>query len=381
MSIRAMRAAVTLMFFINGAGFANWVARIPVFQAKFALSDGALGLLLTGDAIGVFLSLMLSSGYIARFGARRVTLVAGFISLLMLPLTALAPNPYVLWGVLFLFGMSQVGMDVAMNAEGVAVERRAGRPMLSSFHGTWSIGGVSGAGLTALLAALGVPVLPHFLLVSLVLALLLGFGGRYLPEEVPEAQPTSKRAFNLPPMILWPFGLIAFIATFGEAAVGNWSTVYLTSVVLTDASVAALGYAAFSAMMTIGRLLGDWLSERFSSVTLIRAGTLLAISGLLLALLLPQTGVVLLGFAAFGAGISFMVPLAFSAAGKLPGLSAGVISSGVAAVGYVGFLISPSLVGLIAEATSLPIALLLTACFMLLLLALAPVLRPRTVAA
>ena len=361
-SIQAARWAVIAMFFINGAMFANWVSRIPQIQEGLALSDGGLGLVLLGIAVGVLVALSLAGGLIARYGSHRITTLGAVLICLLLPALAVMPTAAALWVNLFLFGAAMSLMDVAMNAQGVEVERKLGVPVMSSFHAAFSIGGFVGAGIGGAMALFGIAPLPHFLTVSAGFLLLTGLtAGKLLPKEIdPQAAETVHEAvFQLPPRVLWPLGIIAFCAFITEGAMADWSGVYLKNVVGATAGVAAFGYAAFSLTMTVGRLLGDSLTVRFDPVRLVQMGGLIATGGLLLAIIFPATLPVMLGFAAVGAGMSVIVPLTFSAAGNTPGLPAGAGIAGVATLGYAGFLAGPPLIGLVADATSLRIAMLL----------------------
>lgn len=354
------RRAVLALFFINGAVMASWLARIPQVQSRLALSEGALGLVLMGMAAGVLVALTFAGGLVARFGSRAVVTVSSLLLCGLLSPLALMPNAAALTFNLFLFGAALSLMDVAMNAQGVDVERLAGRALMSSFHASWSIGGFFGAGLVAASSFLGVAMLPHFLLVAVVFALAALWT---LPRLLHSpAQPDSgggHTVFRLPPRALWPLGALAFCAAIGEGAMADWSGVYLKSVVGAVDGVAALGFAVYSITMTAGRLAGDSLVTRFGAAPIVRIGGICAATGLLLAILWPQTLPVLVGFAAVGAGLSIIIPLAFSAAGKVPNLPAGVGIAAVATIGYAGFLAGPPAIGLLAEATSLQSAMLL----------------------
>lgn len=200
----------------------------------------------------------------------------------------------------------------------------------------------------------------HFALASVgYLGLILLAAPHLLPVS-PAAEPeVGGPVFRLPARVLWPLGAIAFCSSIGEGAMADWSAVYLKSIVGSTDGMAALGYAAFSVTMTGGRLLGDNLTMRFGPANLVRAGGVAASVGLLLALLLPQVAPVLLGFAAVGAGLSIVVPLAFSAAGNVPSLPSGVGIAGVATIGYAGFLVGPPAIGLLAEATTLRVSMVL----------------------
>ena len=354
------RLAVLVAFFINGALMATWISRIPVVQITLDLSEGELGLVLLGTGVGVLVALSLAGGIIGRFGSRLVTVAGAIAMCVFLPLLALAPNAITLWAALFLFGMAISTMDVAMNDQAVMVEQRSNKPLMSSFHASWSIGTLTGALLGAGIAWLSLGSLPHFILSAILFFILMALVIRFLlPTEGQKEEDES--IFRLPPRVVWPLGAIAFCAAIGEGAMADWSGVYLSRTIHTTAAFAALGFAAFSLTMTIGRLLGDWLATRFNPTLVVRFGGLLAFVGIMAAIITTEPVVVLLGFAAVGLGLANVVPLSFSAAGKLSNLPAGVGIAGVAAIGYAGFLAGPPLIGLIAEATSLRFSLLAVA--------------------
>lgn len=354
----AARLAVLVAFFVNGALLATWVSRIPAIQTKLELSEGTLGIVLLGMGVGVLSALSLAGGFIGRFGSRFVTIAAAVAMCLFIPLLALAPTAITLWAALFLFGAATSTMDVAMNDQAVMVERRAQKPLMSSFHASFSIGALVGAMLGAGIVWLSMGSLSHFILAALLFFILMALVARFLlPTE--SQRSAGESMFRLPPRVIWPLGAIAFCAAIGEGAMADWSGVYLNHTIQTTTAVAALGFAAFSLTMTIGRLLGDWLATRFNPVLIVRFGGLIAALGILAAIITTQPLVVLLGFAAVGLGVANVIPMAFSAAGKLSSLPPGVGIAGVAAIGYAGFLAGPPLIGLVAEATSLRISLLL----------------------
>lgn len=367
------------MFFINGALFANWVSRIPEFQDRFALDEGALGLTLLGISAGVITALALASGLIARFSSRVMTMMAGVALSLSLPLIALTPHPLALWISLYLFGALMSTMDVSMNAQGVEVERRIGRPVMSSFHGAWSIGGAVGAAMGAGMASLKLDPLPHFAIAAAIFLVATLVAGRGLPIEHEMGRTASGAAepvFQIPARALWPLGAVAFCSAIGEGSMGDWSAVYLENVVRASPQTAALGYAAFQTTMTIGRFSGDWLAARLEPVRLVRIGGVIAAAGLLTAMLIPQVPVVLIGFALVGLGVANVIPLAFSAAGRMPGITSSKGIAGVATIGYAGFLAGPPFIGLIADRTSLSFALSLAALLVASIVLFAGAMRP-----
>jgi fucose permease len=247
-----------------------------------------------------------------------------------------------------------------MNDQAVLVEQRSQKPLMSSFHGSWSIGALAGAMLGAGIAGLSFGPIPHFIFASTLFFILMALVSRYLlPTEGKKEKGESM--FRLPPRVVWPLGAIAFCAAIGEGAMADWSGVYLNRTFQTTVAFAALGFAAFSLTMTIGRFAGDWLAAKFNPVPVVRFGGLLAFIGIMAAIITTEPFVVLLGYAAVGLGVANVVPLSFSAAGKLSNLPAGVGIAGVATIGYAGFLAGPPLIGLIAEATSLRFAMLFVA--------------------
>jgi len=360
--VRQARWAVLAVFFINGALFANWVSRIPQIQDSLALSEGQLGLVLLGISVGVLVALVLVGGWVARFGSQRVTTVGAIFLSLLLPPLAWMPNAVLLWANLFLFGMALSTMDVAMNAQAVEVETLAKKPLMSTFHAAFSIGGFFGAAIGAGMAGQHIEPNIHFMIVAVVFIVFALWVNRYLLSQQ-SAEDTGERepVFQLPSRALLPLGIVAFAAATSEGAMADWSGVYLSDIVQADAGTAALGFAVFSIMMTIGRLSGDYLTTRFSASRLVRVGGLIATAGIMLAVLVPETITSLIGFGAVGLGASTIVPLAFSAAGRLPDVSPSVGIAGVATIGYAGFLAGPPVIGLIAEITSLQVALIVVA--------------------
>jgi MFS family permease len=371
---RPARVAVAMLFFLNGMIFASWATRIPAVQARLALSPGELGLALLGTAAGALAAMNVSGYLAARCGSRTVTTVAALALYAMLPLLALASNLPALVVVLVLFGASNGSMDVAMNTQGVTVERRYARPILNSFHACFSLGGLSGALVGGLLASHGVAPLPHFVGIALFCLILTLGAARYLLPARADAN-GSGVAFARPTRALLALGLVAFCVVLGEGAMADWSAIYLNGTLRTGAGLAAAGYAAFSIVMAVGRGLGDQLTTRLGPSRMVRLGGLLAATGLTLALAVNQVPLALLGFGMVGAGFSVVFPLTLSAAGRISKQSPGTAIAAVATCGYVGFLVGPPAIGFAADALGLRLALGLVAVLSLCAAACAPALR------
>jgi MFS family permease len=356
--LRPARLAVALLFFLNGAVFATWVTRIPAIQSKLLLTPGRLGLALLGTAAGALLAMNLSGLLSARFGSRSITTIAALCLCAILPLLALAPTFPALVAALLLFGASSGSMDVAMNTQGVAVERRYGRPILNSFHACYSLGGLSGALASGLMASLGLAPLPQFLGIALLFVLLtLAVSHLLLPVEAEVGAERKGVTFAFPARAVLALGLVAFCVVLGEGAMADWSAVYLTGTLHSGAGLAAAGYAAFSIVMAGGRGVGDRLTARLGPKRMVRLGGLVAATGLALALIDVWVPIAILGFGLVGAGFSVLFPLTLSAAGRTSTLAYGTAIAAVATCGYMGYLVGPPVIGFIADALSLRIAL------------------------
>lgn len=360
-ALKRARFSVLAAFFINGAAVATWVSRIPAVQEKLALSEAELGLVLLGMSVGVLVALSLAGGLLARFGSAKVTLIGGLFVSGLLVLPGLAPNSAALWLALFAFGAAISLMDVAMNDQAVLVERGAGRPLMSSFHATYSVGGLAGALFGSGMAGAGtVTPFLHFGIAAVVLAAATLFSSHNLIPTKPQTE-EKPATFRLPERALWLLGAVAFCSSIGEGAMADWSGVYLSEVMGATAALAALGYAAFSLTMTVGRFLGDTILAHLRAEMVVRVGGLLAALGLALIVLTDSPGLALVGFGLVGIGLANIIPVAFSSAGNFPGISSGAGIAGVATIGYAGFLAGPPVIGLVAEATSLRLAFVLVA--------------------
>jgi len=374
-AILTTRLAVTAVFFVCGLVTAAWVARIPAIKASLGLSTGELGLALAGMPIGLVLAMPVTGFAIARLGSRSVLIWASFAFSLMLPLLGLAPNAWWLWTTLLAFGFVSAAMDISMNAQAVEVERAYHRPIMSGFHAFFSLGGLAGALLGGWAAAADLGPLAFFLLCALGGSLLLLWAMRHLPVITLEA---AAPGFAFPRnAVLLGLGVIIFCTGLGEGAMADWSAVYLREVIGTSEALAAWGYAAFSLAMVVGRLSGDWLTQRIGPVWLARMGGLLAALGLAAALLARGPEPVLLGFVLVGLGYCTLFPLVFSAAGRVEGVHPGVALASVATLGYLGFLVGPPLIGWIAQLSSLRLSFGGVALLALCISALAGLLRHR----
>jgi MFS family permease len=382
--IRRARGAVAALFFANGALFANAVPRYPDLKAALELSNTKLGAAVGAAALGGLLAGPLAGALVARFGSARVAPISTFCLAASVVLIGVAPSWAALAAVLFLMGAADSTADLAVNADGLRVERRYGRSILNSLHGIWSIGAVLGGAMGAAATGLAVPLLWHLAGVAVVFAALARVVARFLlpgrdDEDAPggpERTRGSRRWRSAGPAVL-AMGLISAMAVSMEDAGATWAAVYLREDLGAAAAVSGMGFIALQGLQTIGRLLGDGLVTRFGDRAVAIAGSALAGSAMALALAVPTAPGTVLGFAAVGLGIGTLIPAAMRAADAVPGLPRGLGLALVGTLNRVSLLAGPPLVGLVADAAGLRVALLAIPAAALVLLGLAPVLAGR----
>ncbi|MEY2170334.1 MULTISPECIES: MFS transporter [unclassified Rhodanobacter] len=372
--LAAATRSTRLIFLVSGIGMAAWAPMVPYAKARLGLDDAQLGLMLLAFGGGSMASMPFVGWLSHRFGNRRVILASGWLLCLALPVLALAPNVAVLTAALLYFGVMLGAVDVAMNAHAVEVERRDGRVLMSGFHGLFSLGGLAGAAGMSVLLALGLPLPLAALAVSALLAaLVLYLRGGLLPNVGGAA--AGHAPFRMPHGAVLLLGLLCFVSFMAEGSMLDWSAVFLRDFRGFAPSAAGIGYACFSVAMALGRLTGDRLIQRIGPVWAVRVGAGLAATGFALAASVPWPGAALAGFVLVGLGASNIVPVMFSAAGRLPGSSPAIAIAAVTMLGYAGLLSGPALIGFISRLASLPLALAVVAGLLLLVAASARIVR------
>ncbi|MFI1330875.1 MFS transporter [Streptomyces sp. NPDC020845] len=382
--LRRARTAVSAIFFVHGAIFASWAARVPAVQDELMLSAGVLGLVLAGPGLGALAGSQAGGLLVRRCGSRTVSALAPVVLCLPLGLVPTAQSAWSLMAVLLLLGAADGCTSVAMNAQAVSVQQQYGRAVLNSMHAIRSIGAVAGGLAGVATASLNMPLTAQFVSMAVLLAVVSGVAACGLQPDVEHATrtPPSDQATaadgSAEPAGQGPKGrltvpllaLMTFLAALVEDAPASWSGVYLRHVGA-DAAMAAAGYAAFSAGSVVTRLFNDWLVDRLGWVRLIRIGTLCCAAALTVALLLGQPGVTLAALVVAGAGISAVFPGAFTAAGALPD-SARVMGH-VGFAGNLGWLLVSPIIGGLSTLVGLPTALGLLVVAAAIIAGLAPV--------
>lgn len=351
------------------------MSRVPAVVGELGMSTGSVGTVMMGIALGAFISFPISGRLIDTIGSARTTLVFGLLFFVSLPILGVMPNAWALMLGLVLFGVGNGGLDLAMNAQGIEIEVRAGRSIINSLHGFFSLGGFAGAGIGAFMAWQGIVPFGHFTILSIVSVMVFLWLHRFLVADTSSnrsAEPSP--VFSFPHRSLWLLGLIALCTAVGEGAMNSWSALYMNSHLYTSEQFAALGYATFSLAMLTGRFQGDRFVRMWGPARLIRRSGSLAAIGLGIATFIDQPFSMMVGFIAVGLGLSVVYPLVFSAAGNHPTLPRGRAVAGTATVGYTGFLAGPPVLGWIAEGTSMRSIMFIVA----LLCAMAAILAPAT---
>jgi MFS family permease len=346
------RLALSAVFFQSGLCFSTWASRIPDIKETFAFSDSELGSLLLIRPLGALFALPLSGYVVDTFGSRQAATVGiiGFsLSLLFL---GLAPSALLLGASILFFGMFANLLNISANAQALLVQQQFGRVIMASFHGLWSLAGFCGAGIGALMLYLQVPVVNHFLLISITVIVLLMLSKRHLSREQ-GAGAGKKLVLKRPDRHLLILASIAFCGLICEGCMFDWSGVYFKEVIGAQEGMVAAGYMSFLGMMALGRFISDFFSNRYGSATIIKISGLMIATGLLTAVFFPSLLMGILGFFLVGAGTSSIIPLTYTEVGKNETFSPGIALAMVSTMGYVGFLLGPPLIGFIADLLSL----------------------------
>lgn len=352
---RIHRIAVSSFFFLAGICFASWASRIPDIQARLQLNSAALGAVLLCLPVGLLTSLPVAGFVVAKYGSRVILMLAAILYSCTLPMLGFAGSVAQLMITLFVFGFGGNMMNISFNTQAVATEGLYHKPIMASFHGVWSMAGFTGAAIGTLMVHLHVLPPYHFLCITaLAGSILILFSGKLIHKDVntDEKQPVFAR----PEKSIFHFGLIAFFSMICEGAMFDWSGIYFAKVVRPDHSLVTVGYTAFMCTMATGRFVGDWVAFRLGMKMMLQLSGMLTAAGLLLAVFFPQFIPATIGFLIVGAGVSSIVPMIYSAAGKSKKMSPGVAIAAVSTIGYLGFLFGPPFIGFIAQATSLRIS-------------------------
>ncbi len=360
-SRRYLRIAVAAFFFVQGLSFAAWASRIPDIKNMLHLSEGGLGSVLLALPVGLMASLPISGWMVTKYGSRNMALIGAILYAVTLILIGSVSSVEQLVIVLFAFGLWGNLTNIAINTQAVEAEQIYGKSIMASFHGVWSMAGFLSAIIGSLFITSHISPNIHFVFIAIAaLAIILVANRHTLPEQTKKNE-TSQPLFVKPDRDLLLLGLIGFCAMVCEGAMFDWSGVYFQEVVGVPSKLTTLGYVAFMGTMTTGRFAGDWLANKIGRKKMLNFSGLLMGSGLLIAVLLPYMQTATFGFMLVGFGVSSVVPLVYSATGRSKSMSPGMALAAVSSISFIGFLIGPPLIGLVAHFASLQISFAIVA--------------------
>lgn len=351
-SRKAHRLAVAIFFFMAGLCFASWASRIPDIKLKLGMSDAGLGAVLLALPSGLMLSLPLSGWAVTRFSSKTMITIAAIAYPIILIFIGMVTASWQLAAVLFCFGVFGNMYNISANTQAVGVESLYKRSIMATFHGIWSLAGFSGAAIGTFLIAQGISPTQHFILICAISLLVVLIAQNYILAS--DTQPENKQPlFAKPDAAILKLGLIAFGCLVCEGTMFDWSGVYFQKVVEAPKEMVTLGYTVFMATMATGRFLGDRLVTRFGIQRMLQVSGIVISTGLIVAVLFPTIELATVGFFLVGLGVSSVVPLVYSSAGKSKTMAPGVALAAVSTIGFLGFLIGPPLIGFIAELAGL----------------------------
>ena len=366
-SRKRVRFAISLFYFGQGVVFASWASRIPDLKSTLNLSDAALGSILLALPLGQLLTMPISGRLTTIFGSRRMLTIGAPLYALSLILLGLATVGWQLAIFLFLLGISGNICNIALNTQGVAGENYYGKPIMTSFHGAWSVGGFTGALVGLVMMNFHLTPFIHFCIIAAIVWLHIIINYRFLLSGQKSSTANKPKLFTKPQGVLVQLGIIGFCSMATEGAMFDWSGVYFKEIVKAPQSLVILGYTSFMIMMATGRFLGDKIITKYGRKRSLQVSGIIITTGMFTAVLFPYLIPSVIGFMLVGIGVSGIVPMVYSIAGTNTKVSPGIALAMVSGVSYFGFLMGPPLIGYISELSSLRYSYAFIGCFGLLI--------------
>ena len=345
-----LRLVVGVMFFLAGLCFASWASRIVTVQQTMGMSDAGLGAVLFSLPVGLMCSLPFSGWIITIIGSKRLLIISLIVYSLALISLSLAQNIVQLIGCLICFGFASNTVNISVNTQAVANEVMYKKPIMASFHGLWSLAGFTGAGIGTFMIANGIAPLHHFMLITAIVIVMIILTAKYLKDD---KVTNSGPVFVMPDKSLITLGIIAMCSMICEGAMFDWSVIYFKKVVLAPTALVGIGFTAFMCTMAGGRFIADWFAHRYGLRRILQTSGTLTVTGLLIAVIFPYFYTAMAGFLLVGAGVSSVVPMVYSAAGRSKTMAPGVALAAVSTIGFIGFLFGPPIIGFIAGLATL----------------------------
>lgn len=347
-----VRIAVSAFFFCLGLCFASWASRIPDIKTSLHLSDAALGSILLALPAGQLVAMPFSGRLITHFGSKKVLRICLVLYAICLTNIALATEAWHLTAGLFMFGVFGNMCNISVNTQAIGAEKLYEKPIMTSFHGVWSTAGFTGAAIGLLMMSLNISPYVHFWIVTALVFITIVITQKYL-QPGSSSSSEKKSFFSKPDNALIQLGIIGFFCMASEGAMFDWSGVYFKDVVKAPEALVALGYLSFMIAMASGRFIGDKLIGKYGRQKMLRMSGILISAGLFTSVIFPNIITATTGFLAVGFGVSSIVPMVYSAAGKHSKMAPGMALAAVSSISFLGFLMGPPLIGYIAELFSL----------------------------
>ena len=356
-----IRISISLYFYFLGFIFSSWASHIPSIKDKFSLNEAELGAVLFMLPLGALAALPFSGWLVHKFGSKAMSIASALTYTMLLYAIAMADSILVLSIILFGFGLIGNFGNIAMNTQGISIQHKIHKPILSSLHAMWSIGAFSAAAITGWMMKAGYSMIQHYMMVSILTALVVLIGSYFLiPDEV--VDDVSAKVFVLPNKKLILLGMICFCVAMSEGAMTDWSSLYFRQIIHKLNTVSTTGYTAFAMCMALGRLMGDKLVQSFKHSTVLKTNGLLILIGMILSLSMTYPATVIIGFAMVGFGASSVIPIVYMLSAKTKEMAPSAALSAVSSVGFTGFLVGPPSIGFIAHEVGLRSALTIVAC-------------------
>ena len=314
------------------------------------MSDAGLGAVLFSLPVGLMCSLPFSGWIITIIGSKRLLIISLIVYSLALISLSLAQNVVQLIGCLICFGFASNTVNISVNTQAVAAEVMYKKPIMASFHGLWSLAGFTGAGIGTFMIANGIVPLHHFVLITAIVVVMIILTAKYLKDD---KVTNSGPVFVMPDKSLITLGIIAMCSMICEGAMFDWSVIYFKKVVLAPTALVGIGFTAFMCTMAGGRFIADWFAHRYGLKRILQTSGSLTVTGLLIAVIFPYFYTAMAGFLLVGAGVSSVVPMVYSAAGRSKTMAPGVALAAVSTIGFIGFLFGPPIIGFIAGLATL----------------------------
>jgi MFS family permease len=368
-SVKRLRRANAVYFFISGFGYSSWTSRIPGIKESLKLNDAHFGTLLFMMPVGLILMMPFTGKLLDHFKSRTIMLTGTLMYNGVLACLGFSGYTWVLGIALFFFGSSRNLMNLSINAQAIGVQALYSKSIMSSFHAVWSMAGFAGAAIGYLMVTLNVLPAWHLLGVSLILTTITLYYYRDALDQQPDHK-HKRSIFSLPPKGMLIFSLICFASMACENTMYDWSGIYIRQVLHGSKGIATIAFVVYMVAMTTGRLIGDRMADRFGIQRVLAVSGFLITIGFLIIVLSPLIPVTLFGYLLAGFGVSCVVPFVFSLAGKIPMSNPGAALASISSLGYLGFLLVPPMIGYVAQATSLRVSFAIIAVMGLLMVRL-----------